>query len=132
MNNYSITIPLVYNRYELFSKKQQLAYDFALNGTYREVIEQRVTAGINLIELAVEQKDGATKCLVNGVVADEEFEALKIVEPYIHQVCVELTYAFNRVNANIKILQPRIEPDWTKVSFSETVFIPKNIKESKL
>lgn len=139
---YSIKIPLVYNVFAIHEEDTDSEY---VMGMAEDVVWQR-TYAVGDDDKAL---DGAADVLeevmgftlscdrdeekrlpahnfvlkIDNAVAQDEAQALRMVESDVHRVCRTLSFQTSVHNCNKQSYQPRVQPDYHNVTWEESAYI---------
>lgn len=140
--NFSIKIPLVYNFSPIREEDIDSAYvmgiadDVVWQRTYPIGYDDKVLDGIaDTVEevmkftLSCDRRDEGNRLSVHNfvlgienVVAQDEAQALQMVESDVHRVCRTLSFQSSVHNCNKHSYQPRVQPDYHNVTWKESVY----------
>ena len=146
---YSVKVPLIYNRHELYTLNPDSEYRFGFAEPVSHSFKVRFITyeipgyndeGISFEdEVAIkvyntyEDTDGRERkqkpsqeliCEISGLLVDEDIYARKFAEKIVDKICKELSFSFVRHNCNRHIYQPRVEAAWGRAIYTHEEYAP--------
>ena len=142
LNIFSIKIPLVYNvsaiREEDIDSEyvMGMAEDVVWQRTYAVGYDEKARGGVlDAVEevmtftLSCDCRDEGKRLpahnfvlAIDNVVAQDEAQALQMVESDVHRVCRTLSFQASVHNCNKQSYQPRVQPDYHNVVWKQSVY----------
>ncbi len=125
---YKVVVPLIHNQYCVYSDEKDISFLYEMADRYSNTF----FFDNQCIRLDVYSSDGKNYCSISGISERDENDFIKMIKPKVRDLCIMISYVFNRTNGNLVNLQPRVEPDWeNKIIESKQVSIKEDLSENK-
>ena len=125
---YKVIVPLIHNQYCVYSDEKDVSFLYEMADRYSNTF----FFDNQCIRLDVYSSDGKNYCSTSGISERDEKDFIKMIKPRVRDLCIMISYVFNRTNGNLANLQPRVEPDWeNKIIESKQVSIKEDLSENK-
>ena len=125
---YKVIVPLIHNQYSVYSDEKEVSCLYEMTDRY----SQTFLYDNQTIKLEIYSSDRKNYCSISGASERDEKDFIKMIKPMVLDICIMISYIFNRTNGNLGNLQPRVEPDWeNKIVESKQVAIKEELTENE-
>lgn len=105
---YKVNVPLIHNQYCVNSDEKEVSCLYEMTDRYSQLL----LIDNHQIRFDIYSSEQKNYCLISGISERDEKHFVNAVKPRVHDLCIMLSYVFNRTNGNLINWQPRVEPDW--------------------
>ena len=125
---YKVIVPLIHNQYCVYSDEKDVSCLYEMTDRYSHTFFYDNQP----IKLEIYSSDRKNYCSISGTSERDEKGFIKMIKPMVRDLCIMISYIFNRTNGNLVNLQPRVEPDWeNKIVDSKQIAIMEEVTENK-